>query len=374
MSTTLSTLSALPDLRSMTEAEMVALLSAMGEPPYRGRQIARWVHARGAVDFAEMTDLPKTLRAELSTRVRLTTLEIRQRLTSPDGTTTKYLFVCPDGSTIESVWMRYADGRRSVCVSTQVGCAMACTFCATGLVGLSRNLTAGEIVAQVYAMQRDQLERPTHVVFMGMGEPLANYEATVRAVRLLNAPYGLGIGIRRITISTVGLVPQIRRLAEEGLDVTLAVSLHAPTDELRAQLVPIARHYPLARLLEACRFYAARTGRRLTFEYVLLAEVNDRPEHAHALGRLLRGMLCHLNLIPWNPVPGLNFRRPETKRVRAFARIVRAYGIPTTVRVERGTEIMAACGQLLRASTPGRRPTRIRMAAPAGGGAVHDAS
>ncbi len=372
MSAALPVQTARPDLRSMTEAELVALLAALGEPPYRGRQIARWVHGRGAVGFAEMTDLPKALRAVLEARVRLTTLEIRRRLTSPDGSTTKYLFACPDGSTLESVWMRYADGRRSVCVSTQVGCAMACTFCATGLAGLTRNLTAGEIVDQVYAMARDQGERPTHVVFMGMGEPLANYAATVRAVRLLNAPYGLGIGIRRITVSTVGLVPQIRRLAAEGLNLTLAVSLHAPTDELRAELVPIARRYPLAALLEACRFYVARTRRRLTFEYVLLAGVNDGPEQAHALGRLLRGMLCHLNLIPWNPVPGLNFRRPERDRVRAFARIVRAYGVPTTVRIERGTEILAACGQLYQAGTPGRTPTRIRLPASEGGGAVHD--
>ncbi|MCS7172288.1 MAG: 23S rRNA (adenine(2503)-C(2))-methyltransferase RlmN [Armatimonadetes bacterium] len=361
MSAALSPQAMLPDLRSMTEAEMVEALTSMGEPPYRGRQLARWVHARGATTFQGMTDLPTVLRGELEARFRLTALEIRQRLVSPDGSTTKYLFACPDGSTLEGVWMRYADGRRSVCVSTQVGCAMACAFCATGLTGLTRNLTAGEIVDQVYAMARDQGERPTHVVFMGMGEPLANYEATVRAVRLLNAPYGLGVGIRRITVSTVGLVPQIRRLAEEALDITLAVSLHAPTDELRARLVPLARRYPLGELLETCRFYIARTRRRITFEYVLLEGVNDTPREARALGHLLRGMLCHLNLIPWNPVPGLAFRRPSVERMRTFAWTVRAYGIPTTVRVERGTEIMAACGQLYRAGTPGRRPTRIGM-------------
>ncbi|MDR5708417.1 MAG: 23S rRNA (adenine(2503)-C(2))-methyltransferase RlmN [Armatimonadota bacterium] len=370
MSTVLSRQTMLPDLRSMTEAEMVEALASMGELSYRGRQLARWVHARGATTFEGMTDLPVALRGKLGAHFRLTALEIRQRLVCPDGSTTKYLFACPDGSTIESVWMRYADGRRSVCVSTQVGCAMGCAFCATGLAGLTRNLTAGEMVDQVYAMVRDRGERPTHVVFMGMGEPLANYEATVRAVRLLNAPYGLGIGIRRITVSTVGLVPQIRRLTEEELDLTLAVSLHAATDELRALLVPLARRYPLGELLEACRFYITRTRRRITFEYVLLEGVNDAPEEAHALGRLLRGMLCHLNLIPWNPVPGLAFRRPSVERVQAFARAVRAYGIPTTVRVERGTEIMAACGQLYRASTPGRRPTRIRLR---GGERIHDA-
>lgn len=352
---------AVPDLRAMTEAETVALLVSLGEPAYRGRQVARWVHARGACAFEEMTDLPKALRARLGEHARITRLEIRRRVQSADGTTTKYLLACPDGSTIESVWMRYQDGRHSVCVSTQVGCAMACTFCATGLAGLTRNLTAGEIVDQVRVMQQDQGERATHVVFMGMGEPLANYEATVRAIRLLHAPYGLALSARRITVSTVGLVPQIRRLAEEGLPITLAVSLHAPRDDLRAQLVPLTLRYPVGELLEACRDYVTRTRRRITFEYVLLAGLNDTPQEAHEVGRLLRGMLCHLNLIPWNPVPGLPYRRPDPDRVRAFARIVRAYGIPTTVRIERGTEILAACGQLREASTPGRTPTRIRL-------------
>lgn len=357
-----------PDLRSMTEAEIVSLLVSLGEPPYRGRQVARWVHARGACTFEEMTDLPKGLRQHLEKHARITSLGIRQRVTSGDGTT-KYLLCCPDGSTIESVWMRYDDGRRSVCVSTQVGCAMACTFCATGLAGFLRNLTAGEIVDQVRVMERDQGERATHVVFMGMGEPLANYEATVRAVRLLNAPYGLRLGARRITVSTVGLVPQIRRLAEEGLQITLAVSLHAPDDVLRARLVPLARRYSIEELLDACRTYVARTRRRITFEYVLIAEMNDAPQQAHGVGRLLRGMCCHLNLIPWNPVPDLPYRRPDPDRVLAFARIVRSYGIPTTVRIERGREILAACGQLRRASAPGRTPTRIRLA----GQPVYDA-
>lgn len=358
-----------PDLRSLEEGELVRWVQALGEPAYRGRQLARWVHGRGARGFESMTDLPANLRRLLAERARLTCLRVLRRTTSSDGATTKYLLACEDGSTVESVWMRYADGRRSACVSTQVGCGMGCTFCATGLSGLGRNLTAGEITDQVHVMQQDQGERVSHVVFMGMGEPLANLEATVRAVRLLNAPYGVGVGIRRITVSTVGLVPQIVRLAELRLGFTLAVSLHAPEDELRSQLVPINRRYPLAQLLDACRVYVARTGRRVTFEYVLLEGVNDAPEHARLLGQRLKGLRCHVNLIPWNPVPSLPYRRPGVQRVRAFARVLHAQGIPVTVRIERGTDIQAACGQLRQAWTPGGNRSRLSwQAVPAGAG------
>lgn len=349
----------LPDLRSLDEEELVRWMEELGEPGYRGRQLARWVHGRGARGFEAMTDLPLALRRQLAERARLSCLRVLRRTTSADGTTTKYLLACEDGSTVESVWMRYADGRRSACVSTQVGCGMGCTFCATGLRGLGRNLTPGEITDQVHVMQQAQGERVTHVVFMGMGEPLANLDATVRAVRLLNAPYGLHVGIRRITVSTVGLVPQIRRLAELRLGFTLAVSLHAPDDDLRSHLVPVNRRYPLAELLDACREYVARTGRRVTFEYVLLEGVNDTPTHARALAERLKGLLCHVNLIPWNPVPSLPYRRPGVERVRAFAHVLRAQGVPVTVRVERGVDILAACGQLREATSPGREPSRL---------------
>jgi 23S rRNA (adenine2503-C2)-methyltransferase len=348
-----------PDLRCMDLDELVRWVAELGQPPYRGRQLARWVHGHGARGFEGMTDLPASLRQELAHRAALTSLRVLHRTTSADGSTTKYLLQCEDGSTVESVWMRYADGRRSACVSTQVGCAMACTFCATGLAGFGRNLSAGEITDQVHVMRLDQGEDPTHVVFMGMGEPLANLDATVRAVRLLNAPYGLGLGIRRITVSTVGLVPQIRRLARLRLGCKLAVSLHAPDDDLRSQLVPVNRRYPLAELLDACREYVEAVGRRLTFEYVLLEGVNDSPDHARRLVALLRGMVAHVNLIPWNPVPSLPYRRPEAERVREFARVLRSAGVPVTVRVERGTDILAACGQLREAHTPGRRPVRL---------------
>jgi 23S rRNA (adenine2503-C2)-methyltransferase len=355
-----------PDLRSLFQEELESWIADLGEMPYRGRQLARWVHGHGARDFAAMTDLPAELRGRLSERARLTALQVVRSTTSADGCTTKFLLACEDGSTVESVWMRYADGRRSACVSTQVGCAMACTFCATGLAGLGRNLTAGEITDQVHAMQRESGERVTHVVFMGMGEPLANLEATLRAVRLLNAPYGLGVGMRRITVSTVGFVPQILRLAELRVGFTLAVSLHAPDDDLRRTLVPIAARFPLDELLGACARYAERTGRRVTFEYVLLEGVNDEVAHARRLGRRLRGMRAHVNLIPWNPVPGLPYRRPHPDRVRRFAAALREAGLPTTVRVERGVDILAACGQLREAHAPGRTPRRVPASLVAG--------
>ncbi|MBM3451141.1 MAG: 23S rRNA (adenine(2503)-C(2))-methyltransferase RlmN [Armatimonadetes bacterium] len=352
----------LPDLRGMTLPELGAFAVAHGEPVYRGRQLAAWVHARGVGSVERMTDLPEALRARLASQAAITSLHVAHRAEADGGDTIKYLLACADGSTVESVFMRYDDGRRSVCVSTQVGCAMACSFCATGLAGLTRNLTAAEIVDQVHAVQRDLGERVNHVVFMGMGEPLANYDATVRAVRLLAAPYGLRLSARHLTVSTVGLAPQIDRLAGERLPITLAVSLHAATDAVRSRLVPINRQFPLDVLLAACRRYGDATRRRLTFEYVLLAGENDGADDARALGARLRGLLGHVNLIPWNPVPGMPHRRPSASAISRFARTVGGYGVATTVRLERGVEIMAACGQLRRAQTPGIRPRRIAPA------------
>ncbi len=348
-----------PDLRSLFQEELESWVADLGEMRYRGRQIARWVHGHGARDFLTMTDLPLDLRRRLAERAALTSLRVVRSTTSADGSTTKFLLACGDGSTVESVWMRYADGRRSACVSTQVGCAMACTFCATGLAGLLRNLTAGEITDQVHVMQQQTGERVTHVVFMGMGEPLANLDATLRAIQLLNAPYGLRVGMRRITVSTVGLVPQILRLADLRMGFTLAVSLHAPDDDLRRMLVPMAPRFPMDELLAACARYAERTGRRVTFEYVLLEGVNDEVDHARRLGQRLAGMGAHVNLIPWNPVPGLPYRRPHPDRVRRFAEVLRAAGISTTIRVERGVDILAACGQLREAHAPGRAARRV---------------
>jgi 23S rRNA (adenine2503-C2)-methyltransferase len=339
-----------PDLKGMTLEELERFAQHLGEPAYRGRQIAHWLYQRGVASFAEMTDQPQGLRKQLEDAARITTLAPVTSVQADGGDTIKYLFRLADGPTLETVFMRYEDGRRSVCISTQVGCGMGCTFCATGLAGLTRNLTPAEIVDQAISVQRLTGERISNVVFMGMGEPLANYGPTMRAVLLLNARYALGIGMRHLTISTVGVVPQIRRLAQERLQLTLAVSLHAPTDELRNELVPINRQWPIADLLAACREYVAETNRRISFEYVLMEGVNDTPALAATLGDLLADPpgLWHVNLIPWNPGYGIQYRRPAVARVDAFAQRVRERGISTTVRLERGVEIDAACGQLRR--------------------------
>jgi 23S rRNA (adenine2503-C2)-methyltransferase len=268
--------------------------------------------------------------------------------TAEDGLTHKVLLRLHDGQQIETVLMRYPEsgdsqGRATVCVSTQAGCAVGCPFCATGRMGLLRNLSPGEIVGQViFFARRCQV---TNVVFMGMGEPLLNYDNTWRAIETLNHPRGFGLGARRMTISTSGIVPGIQRLAGEKLQVNLAISLHAPNDRLRNILVPVNRKYPIAALMQACKDYVEKTGRRVSYEYVLLAGVNDTPKLAHELGALLRGTLSHVNLIPLNPTASA-FTRPRHESVLAFQRVVRTYGIATTVRIERGVEISAACGQL----------------------------
>ncbi|HLA23831.1 MAG TPA: 23S rRNA (adenine(2503)-C(2))-methyltransferase RlmN [bacterium] len=346
------------ELTGTTVDELAAFLASLGEPAYRGHQLARWIYQSDATSFAEMTDLPASLRAQLAERARLTRLAPLAAVRADGGDTVKYLVELPDGATVETVFMRYEDGRRSVCLSTQVGCGMGCTFCATGLAGLTRNLTAAEIIDQVLLVQRTQGERVTNAVFMGMGEPLANYQATVRALLVLNAPWGGGIGMRHLTVSTVGLVPQIRLLAEERLQLTLAVSLHAPDDALRTQLVPINARWPVQELLTASADYVRTAGRRISFEYVLLEGVNDAPEQAAHLGERLvdaaraidatPGQSWHVNLIPWNPVYGMQYRRPDRARVEAFARELERRRVPATVRLERGVEIDAACGQLQR--------------------------
>ena len=348
---------ALLELRGLLLEELEALAERMGEPRYRGRQVARWLYVRGANTVAAMTDLPQAFRDHLEGGARIGRLTVRRVREAPDGSATKHLVALEDGQTVECVRMRFDDGRCSACISTQAGCAMGCAFCATGVGGFGRNLSAGEILGQFLLIRAHERTRLSNVVFMGMGEPLANYDATVRAIRILAAPYGMGIGMRHITVSTVGLVPQIRRLAEERLQMTLAVSLHAPTDDLRSRLVPVNRRYPLADLMAACREYGEATGRRLTFEYVLIDGVNDGPQEARALVHLLRGLRGHVNLIPLNPVEGIPFTRPPIPRVRVFAAAVKNAGIPVTVRIERGGEIQAACGQLRLADGLGR-PSR----------------
>lgn len=336
-------------LVGLTPAELAEFLAGLGEPPFRARQIFRWLHARGVKSFADMTDLPASLRARLAEVATARNLEEELVQYAEATRTTKYLFrLAADQEKVESVLMGHDYGW-SVCVTTQVGCRMGCTFCASTFGGLVRNLTAGEIVDQIIEMQQDVPagERIGHVVLMGSGEPLENYDNVVKAIRLMHEPEGLNIGYRHITVSTSGLAPAMRRLAGEGLPVTLALSLHAPNDELRGKLMPVNRFWPVAEVVAAARYYAEVTGRRVTFEYLLIAGVNDNPEQAQELGRLLAGMLAHVNLIPMNPVAERpEYRRPGPERVRRFREILEAHGITATIRREMGGDIDAACGQL----------------------------
>lgn len=332
----------------LDKEQLQNLLAAWGEPAYRAKQVWRGLYRQLASTPDVLSDLPKALRARLSEEVIWDPLIPLATLRSRDGQTCKVLFALPDGAQVEAVLMHYVR-RHTVCLSTQAGCAIGCSFCATGQSGFQRNLSAGEIVAQVLYFARQiavQGERITNIVLMGMGEPLANYEATWAAIRRVNDPEGFGLGTRAMTLSTVGLVPGIRRMAYEPEQVNLAVSLHAANDVLRDQLVPINRRFPLAQLLEACRYYIAQTHRRVSFEYALIADVNDRDEDAHQLAELLDGLLAHVNLIPLNPIPDSSLRPAPRARVQAFQRILQHRHISCTVRLRRGLDIQAGCGQL----------------------------
>jgi 23S rRNA (adenine2503-C2)-methyltransferase len=332
----------------LSKDELQTLLAGWDEPRYRVDQIWSWLYRRFAASPEEMTDLPKSLRARLETDTQFSPLKPQATLDSANGQTRKTLFALADGSQVEAVLMQYAR-RRTLCISTQAGCAVGCPFCATGQAGFDRNLTAGEIVAQVlyYAhLLADKEDRVTNIVFMGMGEPLANYAATWAAIRCLNDSSGFGLGARAMTLSTVGLVPAIRRMSHEPEQVGLAVSLHSPTDELRNELVPMNRRYPLAQLMEVCREYMAATHRRVSFEYALMDGVNDSDEHARQLADLLKGMLAHVNLIPLNPTADSPYRGSSKTRVRAFQAVLEDRGLPVTVRIRRGIDIQAGCGQL----------------------------
>jgi 23S rRNA (adenine2503-C2)-methyltransferase len=339
-------------LLDLTHGQLRELLVSWGEPPYRADQVWDWLYRYLATDFEDMTNLPKELRERLAEVTLLQTMKPVGEKVSADGATRKVLFALRDDQTIESVLMHY-ERRHTACISTQVGCPFGCVFCATGQSGFVRNLTPGEIVGQVlyFARQlRDQgrrTNRPiTNVVFMGMGEPLANYEATWQAIQTLTHDEGFNLGARRITISTVGLVSGIRRLAEEGTQIGLAISLHAPTDELRDKLVPINRRYPLTQLMAACRHYVERTGRRISFEYALMNGINDSPEQARQLVHLVDGLFCHVNLIPLNPVLESPYQPSPQGRVLAFQAELNRLRVPNTLRVERGVDIQAGCGQL----------------------------
>ena len=339
----------LPLIYDLALDDLTATLRAWGEPAYRARQVWEWLYQHKVDDFAAMLTLPQALRAKLSAAFRLRGLELEIERRSSDGQTVKRLWRLPDGQMIESVLMAYDDDRRTACISTQAGCAMGCVFCATGQMGFARHLTSGEIVLQAVEFARlleAEGERLSNVVLMGMGEPLHNYEASLAAIRRLNDERGLAIGQRHITLSTVGLVPEIRRFADEGLQVGLAISLHAATDEERNRLLPVNRRWPLAALLDAARHYVERTGRRVTFEWALIAGENDTVAQAEALGKLLSGLKCHVNLIPLNPTGGYAGQPSDPARVETFQAVLRAYRLGSTVRVRRGIDIQAGCGQL----------------------------
>lgn len=339
------------DLKGMGEAEMEAFCAEAGEPPYRGRQLFSWIYAKGEVDISRMTDLPKEFRRGLSGRARVGRLEAERVDEGADGTV-KYLWRLGEGNCVESVRVpmsRPGGGRRwSLCISTQVGCAMGCAFCLTGKMGLVRHLSAGEIVEQYLAAGRHlpEGERFHNVVFMGMGEPLDNFEATVSAARLLTHPRGIGLPPRRLTVSTVGIAPRLEDFVREVPGVGVAVSLHAADDATRGRIVPVNRKWGLEALIDVCRALPLPERRRITFEYVLLKDVNDSPGDALKLAGLLGGIKCKVNLLPWNPIPDTPFERPPEERVEAFCRVLVREGFPVTIRQSKGLDIRAACGQL----------------------------
>ena len=331
------------DLKSKTVAQLERLVTGLGQPKYLAGYIFSAIQARGVTDISAITTLSKSFRAKLVEEgCYISKLEIVDKLTDPDGTV-KYVFGLPDGGRVESVLL-FDDDRRTLCVSTQVGCAMGCVFCATGRLGLARNLTAGEIVDQVNIAGGDT--RISNVVFMGMGEPLANYEAVLNAVRILNNSAGRNIGIRHLTMSTCGLVEGIERLAEEDIQPRLAISLNAPTDAIRRKLMPITKKYPLDRLFAAIERYQRTTRNRVTFEYCLIKGVNDTVLHAQMLVKRLRGIMCNVNLIEYNPHEGCNLKPSGRQAIERFAGVLKDAGIETTIRLKMGQTISAACGQL----------------------------
>ena len=350
-------------LTNLTGAQILELVRALDEPSYRARQLQRWTYHRLAFSFDEMTDLPKPLRDKLAEKIRLHNLIPAHEVVGDDGTV-KTLFALGDGKTIESTLMPYPAGkgraRYTVCLSTQVGCPIGCPFCATGQQGFERNLTPGEIIDQVLYFARrlrdqsnevgNNASQPashiTNLVFMGMGEPLANYDALWQAVRVLNSPQGFGLGARHMVISTAGLVPGIRRLSREKLQIGLAISLHASDEALRTKLVPINKKYPLRQLIPACQEYCESTGRRLSFEYLLFKGTNDSVHHARSLARLLIGLNCHVNLISANRTAEQSFRPPTRSSILAFENELKRLGIACTLREGKGVDIDAGCGQL----------------------------
>ena len=333
------------DIKSMTLEELRQALTGLGEKPFRAKQLYEWIHRKLAVSYDEMTNLSKHLREKLEKEYPLTVLEAVDVQVSKQDGTCKYLFRLEDGNVIESVLMRYHHGD-SVCISSQVGCRMGCKFCASTIGGLTRNLRSSEMLDQIYRIQRLSQERVSNVVVMGTGEPLDNYENLLRFIELLTGEDGLHISQRNLTVSTCGLVPKIRQLADEKLQITLALSLHAPNDEKRKELMPIAYKYTMDEVLDACRYYFQKTGRRITFEYSLVRGVNDFEEDACQLAGQIQDINCHVNLIPVNPVKERSFRQSTRQAVENFKIKLEKCGINVTIRREMGSDIDGACGQL----------------------------
>ena len=336
-----------PDIKAYTLEELQRQLALLGQPAYRAKQVYQWLHQKRVTSFSQMSSLPKALREELQERFSLTALScIRRQVSQSDGTE-KLLLGLMDGNSVEAVLMRYHYGN-TICISTQVGCRMGCRFCASTLGGLVRCLTAGEMLDEVYAMERYCHETIGGVVLMGIGEPLDNYEHVLRFLGLLSSPEGMHLSLRHVSLSTCGLVPEIDRLAGERLGLTLSVSLHAPDDETRRRIMPIARKYPLEELMAACQRYFERTGRRVSYEYALIAGENDSPAQAKKLCALLHGQNCHVNLIPVNEVAERDCRRGSREAIEKFQGLLTRGGLNATIRRELGSDISAACGQLRR--------------------------
>jgi 23S rRNA (adenine2503-C2)-methyltransferase len=333
------------DIKSLNFTELVSKMEELGEKKFRAKQIYDWMHVRYVASIDDMTDISIKLREKLKTEYDFTSIKPIQVLTSAIDGTQKFLFELSDGNVVEGVFMKYKHGN-SACISTQVGCRMGCRFCASTLDGLERDLTPGEMLEEIYCMQRETGERISNIVLMGSGEPLDNYDNVVKFLRMVSDEHGLNISIRNITLSTCGLVPKMKQLAEEGLPVTLALSLHASSDEKRKVLMPIANAYKLEDVLNACRYYFDKTGRRITFEYSLVLGVNDSVEEANALARLLAGINCHVNLIPVNPIKERDYKQTIRKDVEKFKLSLEKNRINVTIRREMGADINGACGQL----------------------------
>ncbi|MBE6769514.1 MAG: 23S rRNA (adenine(2503)-C(2))-methyltransferase RlmN [Ruminococcaceae bacterium] len=334
------------DIKSLYLEELEALLKEMGEPKFRAAQIFKWLHS-GATTFEEMTNLSKALRIKLSEKCYIANVEIVRRLESKLDGTVKYLYRLFDGQLIESVLMKYNHGY-TVCISTQVGCRMGCSFCASGINGLARNLTASEMIAQLLFPQRDNDIRVSNVVMMGMGEPLDNFDNSVRFLKLVSDEKGMNIGLRHISLSTSGVVSGILKLAEYKFPITLSISLHAPSDEIRDKIMRVNKKWNVEALLDACKKYQSATGRRISFEYALMHGINDTEECAEMLAKKLKGIMCHVNLIPANPVAETQFKKPDKKQIMFFCELLNKKGLNSTIRRTLGADIEASCGQLRR--------------------------